>query len=315
MNWLQAKYKIAIILFSGIVLCGISAFNFQENEAYAKNDLLVQYGEYVYGRENCAQCHTLQINEKPELVSLDGLSGKYKNGWLLLLLEEPQYLIPETKMPSHKHLFEQTLSTEIAEKELYFSKNDWNQLVNDAEKEYRLLSDDYRLFFDLSEQEPINLKPKTEILALIRYLQQIPKSEAFIIEEAIEIEKEKQLIAEMELLINNSNSILYQELKNPIKIKLGENQYHSLCIVCHGQYGKGGIGPNLNDDYWIYGGSDQDIAKVIALGGEPGKGMVPFSAILKPEEIGQLLAYIKSLKGLKFKEAKTPQGHKYKGKS
>jgi len=315
MNRFQANYKIVTFLFSGLVLSGISAFKFQKNETYSKIDALERYGEYVYNRENCAQCHTLQLDENPDLVSLDGLSGKFKSGWLVLLMEEPQYLIPYTKMPSHKHLFEQALSTEITENELHFSKNDWNQLLSEAEKEYQSLSDEYRLFFDLSEQEPIKLQPKTEILALIRYLQQIPKSEAFKIEEAIEIEKEKQLIAEMELLLNNPNSILYQELKNPIKIKLGENQYHSLCIVCHGQYGKGAIGPNLIDDYWIYGGSDQDIAKVIALGGEPGKGMVPFSSILKPEEIGQLLAYIKSLKGLKFKEAKAPQGLKYKGKS
>jgi mono/diheme cytochrome c family protein len=315
MNWFQANYKIVTFLFSGLVLSGISVFNFQENETYSKNDALVRYGEYVYERENCAQCHTLHLNENPDLVSLDGLGGKYKDGWLVLLMEEPQYLIPDTKMPSHKHLFEQALSTEIGENKLHFSKNDWTQLVIDAEKEYQLLSDDYRLFFDLPKQEPIKLQPKTEIVALIRYLQQIPKSEAFQIQEAIEIEKEKQLIAEMELLLNNPNGILYQELKNPTKIKLGENQYHSLCIVCHGQYGKGSIGPNLTDDYWIYGGSDQEIAKVIALGGEPGKGMVSYSSILKPEEIGQLLAYIKSLKGLKFKDAKAPQGSKYKGKS
>lgn len=315
MNWFQANYKIVTFLFSGLVLSGISAFNYQKKETYSNNDALVRYGEYVYERENCAQCHTLQLNETSDLVSLDGLGGKYKNGWLVLLMEEPEYLISDTKMPSHKHLFKQALSTEIGENKLHFSKNDWTQLVTDAEKEYQLLSDDYRLFFDLPEQEAINLKPKTEILALIRYLQQIPKSEAFQIQEAIEIEKEKKLIAEMELLLNNPKSIFYKDLKNPTKIKLGENQYHSMCVVCHGQYGKGGIGPNLIDDYWIYGGSDKDIAKVIALGGEPGKGMVPFSSILKPEEIGQLLAYIKSLKGLKFKEAKVSQGSKYKGKS
>ena len=85
-------------------------------------------------------------------------------------------------------------STEVGENKLHFSKNDWTQLVTKSEKEYQLLTDDYRLFLDLPEQEPIKLHPKTEIVPLIRYLQQIPKSEAFQIQEAIEIEKEKQLI-------------------------------------------------------------------------------------------------------------------------
>ncbi|NAW52227.1 c-type cytochrome [Elizabethkingia argentiflava] len=38
---------------------------------------------------------------------------------------------------------------------------------------------------------------------------------------------------------------------DPANIAEGEQMFNSNCASCHSQGGKGGIGPNLTDDYWI----------------------------------------------------------------
>lgn len=38
---------------------------------------------------------------------------------------------------------------------------------------------------------------------------------------------------------------------DPANIPEGQQLFDSNCASCHGQGGKGGIGPNLTDDYWI----------------------------------------------------------------
>ncbi|MEO0583095.1 MAG: cbb3-type cytochrome c oxidase N-terminal domain-containing protein, partial [Bacteroidota bacterium] len=43
------------------------------------------------------------------------------------------------------------------------------------------------------------------------------------------------------------------------------------CVVCHGQQGEGGIGPNLTDRYWLHGGDVKDIFATIKYG-VPAKG-------------------------------------------
>jgi mono/diheme cytochrome c family protein len=298
-------------LVSGLTFAGISLCNFSENYTYSSKSPLEKYGEYIYQRENCAQCHTLHIQENPDLNSLDGLGGKYKSGWLAILMEEPSLLFYDTKMPPHRHLFEKSLTKEIAEKELKFKNEDWNQLLSEAKITYEILVEEYRNFNDLSENHPIIINQKTEVLALIKYLQQIPESKAYKMQDSMKVAKQNLLKLEWEELLNHSNSIIYKELSNPTTIELGKICYKNNCLPCHNTDGKGGIGPNLTDDYWIYGGSDHDIARVITLGGKEGKGMIAFSESLSPEEINHLLAYIRSLKGSNPKDAKAAEGYKY----
>jgi len=38
---------------------------------------------------------------------------------------------------------------------------------------------------------------------------------------------------------------------DPSNIEEGESLYKTTCLTCHGEGGRGGIGPNLTDDYWI----------------------------------------------------------------
>lgn len=67
------------------------------------------------------------------------------------------------------------------------------------------------------------------------------------------------------------------------------------CAGCHGYGATGGMGPNLNDKYWRYGGAPANIFKSI-YEGRP-QGMPAWNPALPPREIWKLVAYIESLGG------------------
>jgi cytochrome c oxidase cbb3-type subunit 3 len=64
------------------------------------------------------------------------------------------------------------------------------------------------------------------------------------------------------------------------------------CTGCHG-HGGGAIGPALMDDYWIYGGSIQQIYSSIRDGRQ--KGMPAWKNRLTDQQIWQLAAYVRSM--------------------
>lgn len=93
----------------------------------------------------------------------------------------------------------------------------------------------------------------------------------------------------------------------------GKEVYMTNCIACHGSMGEGGIGPNLTDEYWLHGGSDEDIVRTISQG-VADKGMPPWEPVLGINKIQQVAAYIVSLQGSNPPNAKEPQGNIYKRK-
>jgi cytochrome c oxidase cbb3-type subunit 3 len=99
--------------------------------------------------------------------------------------------------------------------------------------------------------------------------------------------------------------------KNAARVKSGQSVYMGKCLACHGKEGQGGIGPNLVDDHWIHGGKPTQIVKVIT-DGVNDKGMPPWGPQLKPEEIQDLFAFIRSIRGTHPAGAKAPQGEVYK---
>jgi cytochrome c oxidase cbb3-type subunit III len=83
------------------------------------------------------------------------------------------------------------------------------------------------------------------------------------------------------------------------------------CPACHTAEGGGNaVGPNLTDDYWVYGGGVKDIFKTIKYG--TNKGMRSWKDDLSAKQIAQLTSYIKSLRGTKPPNPKEPQGELYK---
>ncbi|GJG89603.1 hypothetical protein tb265_47840 [Gemmatimonadetes bacterium T265] len=67
------------------------------------------------------------------------------------------------------------------------------------------------------------------------------------------------------------------------------------CADCHGYDLKGGMGPNLRDRYWRYGGSPAEIYKTL-WEGRP-QGMPAWGRALPPEQLWKLVTYIESFHG------------------
>jgi len=83
--------------------------------------------------------------------------------------------------------------------------------------------------------------------------------------------------------------------------------FETTCSACHGKKGEGGVGPNLTDDFWIHGGSVQDVFKTIKYGW-PDKGMKSWKDDYSPVQIAQLTSYVKLLHGTNPPNGKAAQG-------
>ena len=80
------------------------------------------------------------------------------------------------------------------------------------------------------------------------------------------------------------------------------------CSSCHRNDGGGNtIGPNLTDEYWLHGGSIQNVFSTINKGVLE-KGMPAWGKVMSPKDVRDVAFYIMSLKGSNPPDAKTPQG-------
>ncbi|MFI5148155.1 MAG: cbb3-type cytochrome c oxidase N-terminal domain-containing protein [Bacteroidia bacterium] len=87
----------------------------------------------------------------------------------------------------------------------------------------------------------------------------------------------------------------------------GKEIFLTNCAKCHLDDGGGKVGPNLTDDYWLHGGSINDIFKTIKYG-YTDKGMISWQGTLSPEQIAKVASFVKSLKGTHPLTPKEPQG-------
>ncbi|MDH5751927.1 MAG: c-type cytochrome [Deltaproteobacteria bacterium] len=97
---------------------------------------------------------------------------------------------------------------------------------------------------------------------------------------------------------------------NAEAIAEGQKIFLASCLPCHGPDGRGTIGPNLTDNFWLHGNTYNDIVITIT-NGVPEKGMIPWKTMLNPTKILQVAAFVKSIKGTNPPEAKPPQGKEY----
>ncbi|MFZ4856278.1 MAG: c-type cytochrome [Desulfuromonadaceae bacterium] len=77
-------------------------------------------------------------------------------------------------------------------------------------------------------------------------------------------------------------------------VAVGKKLYGTLCVSCHGEGGKGEVGPNLTISKYKYGKSRLDITKTISEG-RPG-GMPAFGSQIDKEQIEGLVEFVLTLK-------------------
>jgi cytochrome c oxidase cbb3-type subunit 3 len=81
---------------------------------------------------------------------------------------------------------------------------------------------------------------------------------------------------------------------DPQAIAIGRQLFTGYnCAGCHSAYAGGGMGPNLRDTVWIYGGSDAQLFSTIAEG-RP-NGMPAWGAKVAEDQIWQIIAYLRTL--------------------
>ena len=256
-------------------------------------------GKDIYQREGCNNCHTQTVRplrtevmrygeyskagefafDRPFLwgskrtgPDLARIGGKYPDVWHYRHHEDPQSMFPKSNMPKYAFLAEEK--------------------VNAAATEARMKANG----FPFTPDDISALEDKTEMDALVAYLQVIGTSVK---------KKEVRTVPEGGTKPHEKNPLAGDKKA----IEAGRKLYADNCQMCHGEKGKGDMGPSLADDVFLYvkgDVADDDYFEIINNGTEAGMveemrtakgGMPPYKGALDRNDIWSLVAYIRSLQG------------------
>lgn len=238
-------------------------------------------GRDIYQREGCVNCHTQTVRplkadvlmygdyskageftyDRPFLwgskrtgPDLARIGGKYSDDWHYQHMANPQSFYDKSNMPKYAFLNDRKVN---ASKTLNHMK---------------------ALGFSFTEAEAKELPNKTEMDAIVAYLQQIGHA----------VEKKSILVVEENMVdeISPFNG-------KPEYVLKGLALYKNECAGCHGQNAEGNIGGSLID-YSKADNPDRSTYLTIANGIE---GAMPgFAAKYDKEELWSIVEFIKSLK-------------------
>ena len=126
-------------------------------------------------------------------------------------------------------------------------------------------------------------------------------------EMAMAEESKKARLAALGSQIDESS---VKQLTDENALAAGQAEFVAKCAACHLADGGGSVGPNLTDQYWLHGGSVQDVFKTIKYG-VPAKGMIAWESQLTPTQMQNIASFILSLQGTTPATPKDPQGELY----
>lgn len=110
----------------------------------------------------------------------------------------------------------------------------------------------------------------------------------------------KTYLDKMAMNVDETNVTL---LSDPDALTRGKVLFSENCITCHKNNGEGDIGPNLTDNYWLYGNDIRQVFGTIK-NGTPG-GMPEHASKLNPVQLQQVASFVLRLP---YKQGKEPQG-------
>jgi len=97
--------------------------------------------------------------------------------------------------------------------------------------------------------------------------------------------------------------------EDPATVELGQQTFHTNCVVCHGEHAEGNIGPNLTDDHWIHGGAATHIYTTVN-SGVATAGMPQWGPVLGDRTVRALVAYVLTIRDTNV-AGRPPQGELY----
>ncbi len=96
-------------------------------------------------------------------------------------------------------------------------------------------------------------------------------------------------------------------LADEASLAAGKEIWLKQCKVCHLEGGQGLVGPNLTDNFSIYGCKYFNVVNIIIVGA-PEKGMISWKTQLADNQIKQVASFIMTLQGTTPPNPKAPQG-------
>lgn len=136
----------------------------------------------------------------------------------------------------------------------------------------------------------------------------LSSSEQYLVE-VEEAEEEVKAYLAMQSDQVDENTVVMLEDEN--ELALGESIFINKCAVCHGIEGEGGVGPNMTDNYFLHGGTINDVFRTIKYG-VPEKGMISWKSQLRSSDMQRVASYILTLVGNTPSNPKAPEGELYK---
>jgi len=254
-------------------------------------------GRDIYQREGCNNCHTQTVRPlKTEVMrygeyskagefaydrpflwgskrtgpDLARIGKKYPDAWHYRHFEDPRIFFPQSNMPAYGWLKNYSLNPKNLKKHMDV------------------------LGFSYTEEEIASLHHKNELDALVAYVQVI--GTAVSKKPVIRVRARDEAVDMVNPLTGD-----------PAAIAGGKELFEENCAVCHGNSGKGYIGPSLIDDIFLYKEGDledNDYFDLINNGTEEGVvkegrtmkgGMPSFADELGKDGIWSVISYIRSL--------------------
>jgi len=127
--------------------------------------------------------------------------------------------------------------------------------------------------------------------------------ENYIVEKQIADETRLKWLKDQALNVDENSVITFTDAMNLSK---GQEVFGENCKVCHAEAGQGLSGPNLTDDYWIYGNDIKSIFMTIKYGRKNAMADMPeHKDKLNPVQIQQVASFVKQLK---YTEGLPPKG-------
>jgi cytochrome c oxidase cbb3-type subunit III len=112
-----------------------------------------------------------------------------------------------------------------------------------------------------------------------------------------------QYIADHPELVTAENVELMTDEKS---LAEGRTIFTERCVVCHMEGGRGGVGPNLTDENWIYDGDIRGVFTTVSEGAQ--NGMIAWKTQLNAREIQSVSSYLLQLEPILPPVGQEPKG-------
>lgn len=128
---------------------------------------------------------------------------------------------------------------------------------------------------------------------------------------AAEVERAEARLAARQARLGDTTDYSIPSFEQAV-LEQGKDLYLTHCAACHHSTGRGLIGPNLTDAYWIHGATFNDTMYVIAEGVLE-KGMQAWKTMLSQNQRYAVASYIYSIRGSHPESPREPQGDLIEG--